>query len=169
MPEAAEQPPTEPIADLDSIPPTDNISAPPLFGMPSIAVPGTISAGTTAIPETSLFGSTLGGPTLGAAPPSAGRMGPSSIDVGLMPMVRIQPEYPLEARRQKLEGWVKVEMTVLENGSVTNVKIRDAKPAGVFDQAVLKAVAQWKFRPSTVDGKPARGKAVQTLRFNLDS
>lgn len=70
-----------------------------------------------------------------------------------------------DARRQKIEGWVRLEFTVLEDGSVAGLKVREAQPPGVFEQAALAAVARWKFRPATTNGKPVRRRVEQTLSF----
>jgi len=161
--EEVDQPAAAPGADLGSL-------GAPAFGTPSIEAPGSVSAGTTAIPATSIGGTNLGaawgghggsGPALGGMPPALGGSG------SLIPTVRVPPTYPTEARKKKVEGWVKVEMTVTESGSVTDVRVREAKPPGIFDQAALAAVAQWKFRPYMEDGKPQRHRAAQTVRFEL--
>jgi TonB family protein len=41
-----------------------------------------------------------------------------------------------------------VKFTVETDGSVSNAVVTDAKPRrGVFDDAALRAVVKWKFRP----------------------
>jgi periplasmic protein TonB len=108
-------------------------------------------------------GSGAGRPTGESMPnvPGASNSPPTAI-------VRIPPSYPMEARRQKLEGWVRIEFSVHTDGTVTDVKVRDAKPTGVFDQAAINAIQQWKFRPAMENGKPVRKRAAQTLKFELD-
>ncbi|MGZ8242297.1 energy transducer TonB [Methylomagnum sp.] len=147
--------------------------AAPSFDMPKLALPaGGPSIGAMAIPTTGLTGGGMGPPTAGGGGGSGGRAlvapGFGGGGAGLSPIVRIPPTYPIEARRKKIEGWVRVEMTVLENGSVTDVKVRKAEPAGVFEQAAIAAIAQWRFSPATENGKPTRRRAGQTLKFELD-
>jgi protein TonB len=70
-----------------------------------------------------------------------------------------------DSRREKIEGWVRVEFTVLEDGRVADPRIKAAQPPGVFEQAALAAVARSKFRPATANGKPVRRRVAPTLSF----
>ena len=64
----------------------------------------------------------------------------------------VQPEYPVEARKKRIEGTVKLQVTVQKDGSVTvqNVVEGDA----LLTQAAIDAVRQWRFEPFQLDGKP---------------
>ena len=88
--------------------------------------------------------------------PSVGGFGETGLGGAQMltPVVRIQPQYPQKAARSGIEGFVLVEFTVTPLGTVENVKILDSKPPRIFDQAALKAVMKWRFKPQIVDGKP---------------
>lgn len=66
---------------------------------------------------------------------------------GLIPVTRIAPQYPIKAARKKIEGWVKVEFSVLDNGSVFNIKVIESKPKRIFNRAAIKAISKWKFKP----------------------
>lgn len=86
----------------------------------------------------------------------------------LVPTVRIEPQYPRRAALAGTEGWVKVAFTVTESGAVVDPRIMEAQPPRVFEQAVLRAIVKWKFRPQTrADGTPVRVRAVQRLEFKL--
>jgi protein TonB len=67
----------------------------------------------------------------------------------LVLMDRVEPKFPTQAVREGIEqGSVTVKFTVQTDGSVTNPTVTDAKPRrGVFDDAALRAVARWKFKP----------------------
>ncbi|WP_456375645.1 energy transducer TonB [Thiolapillus sp.] len=88
-------------------------------------------------------------------------------DGELIPLVKIAPRYPRKAALAGKEGWVKVEFTVTELGTVTDVKVLDSKPRRLFDRAAKKAILKWKFKPRVVDGKPVPRRAVQTIEFKL--
>ena len=62
---------------------------------------------------------------------------------------RVEPKFPTQAIREGIEqGSVTVKFTVQTDGSVTNPTVTDAKPRrGIFDDAALRAVARWKFKP----------------------
>ena len=77
------------------------------------------------------------------------------------------PRYPVAAERQGVEGAVDLEFTVAIDGSVKDVVITSARPARVFDDAAMRAVAQWKFRPVMKQGQPAEQRARVLLKFEL--
>jgi protein TonB len=104
-----------------------------------------------------------GGPFVGAI-----GGGVSTGDGDLIPLVKIAPRYPRKAAKEGIEGWVKVEFTVTELGTVRNPKVVGAKPKRVFDSAAKRAILKWKFKPRIVDGKPVPRKASQVLEFILD-
>jgi protein TonB len=62
---------------------------------------------------------------------------------------RVEPKFPTQAIREDINsGSVTVKFTVQTDGSVTNAAVIDAKPRrGVFDDAALRAVLKWKFKP----------------------
>ena len=81
----------------------------------------------------------------------------------------VQPVYPFTAQGRKLEGWVDVEFTVSETGKVQDVAVRAASNPGVFDDAALKAVNQWRYRPILRDAKPAPVRTQIRVRFTLSA
>jgi protein TonB len=118
-----------------------------------------------------------GGPFLGAVgkpgtttvgEPGAGAVGDFSADGDIVPLTRIAPQYPRKAALKGIEGWVKLEFTVLEDGSVVDPVVLDAKPGRIFNRAAIKAILRWKFRPRQVDGKPVKRRASQTIDFKLE-
>ena len=150
----------------------------PTFDMPNLTLPtGPGGAGYVGVPtpgpaQWNWMGTGSGGaaPGTGSGGTASGRTLLSSGPMNSLPtaIVRIPPAYPMEARRKKLEGWVRIEFTVHTDGTVTDIKVRDAKPSGIFDQAAIDAIQQWKFRPAVENGKPIRKRAAQTLKFELD-
>lgn len=75
----------------------------------------------------------------------------------------VSPKYPLTAYQNKLTGQVELAFTVAKDGSVKNIKVVNAQPSGVFDQAAIRAIQQWTFEPVSHEVK-----AQQTLQFKLD-
>lgn len=78
----------------------------------------------------------------------------------------VTPNFPADARKKGLSGWVEVSFLVASNGSVQEAKVTKAEPQGVFDQSALDAVQQWRFEPPTRDGKPATQRTNIRLRFD---
>lgn len=65
-------------------------------------------------------------------------------DDALPPFVlsRVAPVYPREANAKKIEGRVSVEIHMEVDGSVTDVRVVESEPTGVFEEAVRQAVMQ---------------------------
>ena len=80
----------------------------------------------------------------------------------------VGPIYPEQAKAAGVQGWVKVRYDIGDDGAVENLTLVESHPPGVFDAAALAAVAQWRYRPTTLDGAPGRmSGVVSTLSFEL--
>ncbi|AKS40857.1 energy transducer TonB [Wenzhouxiangella marina] len=86
----------------------------------------------------------------------------------IVPLVRIQPQYPRDAAMNQIEGYVTIEFTIDETGSVRSPRVIDAQPPRIFDRAALRAILRWKFKPRVIDGVATTRQATQTIEFNLD-
>jgi protein TonB len=76
------------------------------------------------------------------------------IDRQTSPIVRVPPEYPLDARRDGIEGYVQLQFNVNKQGEVTDIEVIDAKPKRIFERAAKRSLAKWKYRPKTEKGVP---------------
>lgn len=85
----------------------------------------------------------------------------------LIPLVALQPQYPRNAARDGIEGWVDVEITVGTDGNVKSARAVNAKPRGVFEAAAIGAALKSRFRPKMVDGKPEEQKGIRRYNFTL--
>jgi periplasmic protein TonB len=79
------------------------------------------------------------------------------------PVKKVKPVYPAEAEQQHIQGSVKVRLNVDVDGNVTDVQVLSAEPPGVFEEAVLTAVKQYKFKK---DGTSYQ--ADQQVVFKID-
>jgi TonB family protein len=77
-----------------------------------------------------------------------------------------QPVFPPAAWEARYTGAVLLEMTVLEDGTVSDVKVvRCSHPKVGFEDAAVAAVKQWRFEPGVENGERV---AVQTrLKLNF--
>lgn len=96
------------------------------------------------------------------------RTGEGAQEGDLIPLVRIQPQYPRRAALAGIEGWVQVQFTITATGSVTDPKVIDSKPPRIFDREAIRAILKWKFKPRVVNGQPVPMRATQTIDFSLD-
>lgn len=85
----------------------------------------------------------------------------------LLPLVRVEPNYPRKAARSGTEGWVEVQFTVLKDGSVSAAKVVKAEPRRIFNREALKAISKWRFNPKMIDGKAVAQTATQRIEFTL--
>jgi TonB family protein len=73
--------------------------------------------------------------------------------------VRVSPLYPELARKMKLVGVVRVEITVSANGSVKNAKLVGGHP--LLANAALDAVKRWRF-------ETAAAESTGVVQFRFD-
>lgn len=82
--------------------------------------------------------------------------------------VRIrQPVYPEGALIHGIEGKVMVEFGIAADGSVQDLSVVRANPAGTFDQAALQAMRSWRYDSGA--GISLQGRYRQTLVFTLSA
>ena len=89
---------------------------------------------------------------------------PSAIAGGLV-IAKIRPEYPEAAKQQQIEGPVKLEITVGEDGLVKDVKIANGDP--LLAEAAVTAIRQWRFRSYAPGGIPGAFRTSVTVKFSL--
>ena len=78
---------------------------------------------------------------------------------------RIDPIYPPQAIRARIEGRVVVQALVTEEGNVRDVKVIDGSV--LFSQAAVDAVAKWRFQPFRLNGQPIQMTTQIILNFKL--
>jgi protein TonB len=81
-------------------------------------------------------------------------------------LVKVDPEYSDEARRAKVQGIVVLHIDVDTHGLPKNIKVVHGLGLDL-DQRAVDAVAKWRFRAGTINGKPAVTSAVVEVTFRL--
>jgi TonB family protein len=79
----------------------------------------------------------------------------------------VQPVYPKKAEHNKTEGWVELDFTVAESGEVKDIAVHAASVAGVFDDAAIGALSQWRYKPVLRGTKAVPQRARIRIRFTL--
>jgi beta-lactamase regulating signal transducer with metallopeptidase domain len=98
----------------------------------------------------------------------------------LIPLVRVNPDYPVEALANQRHGYVMLEFGTDEQGNVMNPTVKEScswtPPATqeacesdeLFAGVALAALAQWKYEPKQENGVAVQRKGIRTiLRFSL--
>ena len=79
----------------------------------------------------------------------------------------IHPVYPRIAKKSGWEGTVLVRVTVETNGRASQVELSRSSGHKVLDNAAVKAVKRWSFRPARDGNIPIRSVVVVPLKFSL--
>jgi periplasmic protein TonB len=149
-----EAPPTiEKESDLPSSapgPPVDG--AVPFVGSSSGAPPG--------------LGTSAGPPPAAVEPPPP----PKLVRVGSgirapKKIVDVAPEYPEIARRSRVSGMVMLEAVLDAGGRVQSVRVLRSVP--LLDDAAIRAVRQWRYSPTELNGVPVPVLMTITVVFSL--
>ncbi|OWQ56005.1 peptidase [Stenotrophomonas maltophilia] len=78
------------------------------------------------------------------------------------------PSYPKTAAEQRIVGKVVVRVDVDTEGRATNVRVLQASPAGVFDDATVAAAKQWTFEPAIRNGKAVASALKIPVTYAMD-
>jgi len=77
------------------------------------------------------------------------------------------PIYPRLAREQGYEGTVLLEVQVLPSGHGGHITVLESSGHAVLDEAALKAVQQWQFRPARRGRMPVAVSVEIPITFRL--
>jgi len=90
-------------------------------------------------------------------------------DRDAVPLVRIQPEYPMNARQRGIEGWVTMKFVISKTGTVKDPVVVASQPGNVFDRSALRAIRKWKYNPKIQDGQAVERQGIVTLEFTMEN
>lgn len=96
----------------------------------------------------------------------AGAM-PEVAEPSLTRVKGVQIDYPPEALRKNIEGWVEVSYVVTAEGKTATVKVLNASPAGVFEAAAIRAVSVARYKPILQNGKPIAVSTRLRVAFRM--
>jgi protein TonB len=80
-------------------------------------------------------------------------------------VLAVRPVYPPQARKMRTQGEVVLQATIDAAGRPVQMKVLSG-PA-LLHQAALDALAQWKYEPATLNGKPLAVTTAVTIKFQL--
>jgi TonB family protein len=82
---------------------------------------------------------------------------------GPRPLKTTSPRFPPYARGGVAQGVVEIEFMVSAEGEPLAPTVVHSAPPGLFDDAALKTLRRWRYRPETVGGEPVATAGVRTV------
>jgi len=90
-----------------------------------------------------------------------------SVDSPPRPTYQAPLQYPKTARSKGVEGYVVLSLLISATGEIEKVQVLEASPSGVFEDAALQGVRNWRFEPAQYQGRNVKVWARQRVRFDL--
>ena len=78
---------------------------------------------------------------------------------------KVNPEYPPDARDQRVQGTVILHVNIDKEGNVFSVELVSGHP--LLAPAAMEAVRQWKYRPYVLNGDPVEVDTQVRVNFTL--
>jgi TonB family protein len=86
------------------------------------------------------------------------------VSTGLL-VKKVNPEYPPEARRGRIQGTVLMHAIISKGGDIATLELVSGHPA--LAPAAIEAVKQWKYKPYLLNGKPVEVDTQIQVNFAL--
>jgi len=77
---------------------------------------------------------------------------------------KVDPAYPADALRDNVEGTVTLYAVIHVDGTVSGIKVLNGVDPRL-DDAAVRALSRWQFRPGTKNGDPVELEAVVQIPF----
>lgn len=78
---------------------------------------------------------------------------------------RVQPDYPVIAKRAGVQGAVVIAALISKEGVIENLRVLSGHP--MLIPATISAVKQWRYRPYILNGDPIQVDTQITVNFFL--
>jgi protein TonB len=79
---------------------------------------------------------------------------------------KIEPVYPIIARKARVQGTVTLRAIISTQGTIESLQVVDGHPMLVA--AALDAVKQWRYKPYTLSGQPVEVETTVFVNFHID-
>jgi periplasmic protein TonB len=111
-----------------------------------------------------------------ATTPAGDPVTPEPAEKAFLPFYRVEKrpaflfraplEYPIQAKRQRIEGVVIVEADIDENGIIVETRVVEERGFGL-EEAAVEMLNKSRFSPAIVDGRPVAVRMRFTVEFKL--
>lgn len=96
-------------------------------------------------------------------PPAPAYQSGAGLDPPPRPLGNIEPEYPHPEMSQS--GRVTLRLLISETGALDDVRVMQATPPGMFEQAAINAFRDAKFSPGMFHGVAVKSQMIVELEF----
>jgi len=97
----------------------------------------------------------------------AAEAGDENAGTGLIPVLRLAPDYPRRALDRGLPGCVRAELSISDNGTVEDVRVLESSDK-MFEEPAIDTFKKWRYAPPLEDGLPVSTELETVLRWQLD-
>jgi TonB family protein len=80
-------------------------------------------------------------------------------------VTQVQPKYPEKARKNRIQGPVRLHVVISKEGDVATTDLVDGDP--LLAPAAIKAVKQWKYKPYLLNAEPIEVDTQVVVSFTL--
>lgn len=118
------------------------------------------------------------GPPMGAPMPSPMPSLPLAVDAAWYPTRKVdvpakvisggEPEYPKLAKMRGQEGWVVIQVRINRLGRAEEVRVLEADPPGVFDDAAVLFYRTARYEPAVKEGRTVNFETRFKVKFTLE-
>src|SRR5690606_37635963 len=92
----------------------------------------------------------------------------TAVPASVLPLLEFEPpEFPLQAERAGIEGWVGLEFIVGRDVRPRDITVVAQEPNGRFDDAAVEAVRDYVYAPFELDGRIYERRVRLRLTFTL--
>jgi len=94
--------------------------------------------------------------------------GPKEVSEAALTRTRkLEIVYPRDALERRIEGAVEIGYTVTAKGVVSDIKVLDSNPSGIFEKAATDAVSRVRYKAVLEDGKAVAVTTKMLVKFRL--
>lgn len=80
-----------------------------------------------------------------------------------------KPDYPSVSRRLREQGEVLLDVYILPDGTVGELRLKRSSGHARLDRSALEAVKRWRYVPASRGGEPIPYWYVQPVAFRLNN
>jgi protein TonB len=139
--------------------PTAHVDTPPVIAKPPApveVVKGTVSVSSSPFPS------------IRVPPEMKSQISKQGASLQLGQLIsRVEPVYPEDAERQRIEGVVKLHVIIDRDGNIQSIDQMTGPP--LLEAAAANAVRQWKYKPTSLGGQPVEAGVDVTAVFRLQT